>query len=84
LDLKSALGNIALIDVERETLRFRYRLVGTWVVEKWGYDMTGKFVDELPDPERLALVLEKYQTVVETRQPLCIRGKRIMDKRHWA
>jgi hypothetical protein len=84
LELGFALGNLVLIDVQREPLRFRYRLVGTWVVEKWGYDMTGKFVDELPDPQRLALVLEKYHQVVETGQPLCIRGRRIMDERPWA
>jgi hypothetical protein len=84
LDMRFALGNIVLIDVQREPLRFRFRLVGTSVVEKWGYDMTGRFVDELPDPVRLALVLEKYREVVETGQPLCIRGERNLDGRYWS
>ena len=62
-----------LIDVLINPIRHRYRLIGTRIVEKWGYDMIGKFVHELPDPERLAIVLENYRIVVETKRPLFIR-----------
>src|SRR5215469_17698305 len=43
-----ALGNVTLIDVLYEPLRFRFRLMGGLQAQRVGQDMTGKMVDELP------------------------------------
>jgi hypothetical protein len=83
LDLGFALGNITLIDVLYDPLRFRYRLHGSVIVERVGIDMTGKLVDEVAEPERRAFILENYRTVVATRQPLARHGRRTLDQRQW-
>jgi hypothetical protein len=41
------LPKIVLIDVEHEPQRFRFRLVGTDVVNVMGQDATGKYLDDL-------------------------------------
>lgn len=83
LDIGFALGNITLIDVLHDPLRFRYRLHGSVIVDRVGIDMTGKLVDEVPEPERRAFILDNYRTVITTRQPLERHGERTLDRRHW-
>lgn len=84
LQLGFALGNLLLIDVLRDPLQFRYRLVGTVAAERWGFDMTGKTLDELPAPERRHFILQNYSWIVENRRPMAIEGTRILDGRNWA
>jgi len=38
---------LRLYDVQRDPLRFRYRLIGTELVRFMGHDPTGKWVDEM-------------------------------------
>lgn len=47
LDMMPALGNIMLLDVERDGLDARYRLYGTKVADKAGRDWTGWLVSEM-------------------------------------
>lgn len=82
IEMKFALGNISLIDVFHDPLRFRYRLHGSLVTERMGGDMTGKFVDEIPAPGRV-FVEGSFRTVVLTRQPLVRGGERMVDQRFW-
>lgn len=51
LDLRGLLGNINLLDVVRgdSALRFRYRLFGSEFVFYHGGDLTGVWVDEIPN-----------------------------------
>ena len=70
LELGFVLGNLSLIDVLYDPLRFRLRLHGTLAVSRLGYDLTGKFVDEIPDPEFRAVALETYKKLVEVEQPM--------------
>ena len=59
---------IALVDIEDDPFRVRYRVVGTKMVEYVGHDFTGLYLDELkfskPD-ELLAL----YRRATEERVP---------------
>jgi len=64
------LPNLMLIDVLHEPRRYRYRLVGTNVVGATGTDRTGRFFDEVPFFRTYPAVIQQYETVVETRQPL--------------
>jgi hypothetical protein len=50
LRLRFLLGSLSLLEVQSEPLRFRYRLVGTDIVQRLGHELTGKFLDEHPDP----------------------------------
>ena len=66
--IKDLLPNIMLVDVEHEQLRFRYRVVGTRVVEYNGLEFTGRYLDEIGWPEEQQL-FNSYSQVVRTRLP---------------
>jgi hypothetical protein len=83
LDLGFALGNLTLIDVMHDPLRFRYRLLGSVTAQRWNVDLTGKMVDEHPEPERRDFILNNYRNVVTNREPLIIQGSRLLDGRQW-
>jgi hypothetical protein len=59
-----------IIDVLDDGARFRYRLVGTALVEANGKDYTGKYPDELLSEDRAAFVLNIYRTVCRIKRPL--------------
>jgi hypothetical protein len=69
LDLRAALGDIALVEVMRDPLRYRFRLDGTRQVERFGVDMTGKTLDELPDSTMRAITERSYREVVTAGRP---------------
>lgn len=76
-----ALGNVMLIDVLYEPLRFRFRLHGTELALRAGYDMTGKMADQLPDLENRGVLLERCRTLVEARRPIFVAADRLVDER---
>jgi len=69
-DLKYALGKLLLVDVRYRPLQFRFRLVGTELVDRAGFDLTGKTLDAYPNPEFRASMRQRYTAVVESRRPL--------------
>lgn len=69
LDFSYALGDVALVDVRHDPLRFRFRLDGTRHVERFGFDMTGKWLEDFPEPEMRQVIFDSYREVVEDRQP---------------
>ena len=69
LDFPYILGDVVLLDVLREPLRFRYRVVGTALAGWRGYDLQGKFVDDHPDRDYRDFVLARYRETVERRCP---------------
>ena len=83
IDMRFALGHISLVDVLYEPMRFRYRLHGSIIAARLGIDMTGKFVDEIPEPDRRGFVAENFRVVVVTRQPLLRSDERVMDEQAW-
>jgi hypothetical protein len=83
IDMRFALGYISLVDVLYEPMRFRYRLHGSIIAARLGIDMTGKFVDEIPEPDRRGFVAENFRGVVVARQPLLRSGERVMDEQAW-
>lgn len=71
-DLVYLLGHLFLLDtVSAETgLRFRYRLFGSAVTYYRGFDLTGRFLDEHPDPHFALRAHAAYLQAVQARQPL--------------
>jgi len=72
LDLKPLLGHITLMDVIRPPAgpqRFRYRLFGTAFVEWFGFDLTGKTIDDWPQPEYRDYLNASYREVVAAGRP---------------
>jgi hypothetical protein len=64
------LGNIILFDVLQDPQRFRYRLIGTNIVRRRGFGMTGKHLDEHPDAAFRDMALPVHEQVVAGRRPL--------------
>ncbi|HVJ43749.1 MAG TPA: PAS domain-containing protein [Dongiaceae bacterium] len=69
IDFSYALGDITLVDVLYEPLRFRFRLDGTRHVEHFGFDMTGRFLDTFPEPGMRQSIHDNYRSIVESREP---------------
>jgi hypothetical protein len=75
--MKPLLPYVYLVDVSHRPLRFRYRLVGTALVEFTGRDVTGKFVDEATYGAAAAPIYRLFELVVETRGPVGGRGRTV-------
>lgn len=83
VDLKFALGDITLIDVEPNPLRFRVRLEGTNAVARSRVDMTGRYVDQLPMAEYRTQLTESYARIVAERRPDWARRSVVLDQRSY-
>jgi len=83
LDFPYAIGFVTLVDVEHDPLRFRFRLVATPVTEHLGYELTGRFVDEVPEPAMRDYLDVSYRQLVTACRPLHERGERVLDRRVW-
>lgn len=70
-EIKGILGRIALVDVifQDNKYEFYYRLWGSIMTEIIGQDCTGKFITDLFPPEKLPLVQNVFESVVETACP---------------
>ncbi len=70
------LPNLRLIDVQREPLRFRYRLLGSRVDVVHGRNLANQWLDEAHagDPA-LANLLREYELIAETGEPSWRRGR---------
>jgi hypothetical protein len=67
---RKILPNLQIIDVIDQGARFRFRLVGTALVEANGKDYTGQYPDELLSKDRACFILNIYQTVCKLKRPL--------------
>ncbi|MBK8157713.1 MAG: PAS domain-containing protein [Rhodospirillaceae bacterium] len=68
-DLRPWLGHLAIVDIERNPFRLRYRLVGTRLTELLGHELTGRYVDELYSRRVRREATEAYRSVIEARRP---------------
>jgi hypothetical protein len=69
--LGDLLPHVFLLEVEYRPLRFRFRLVGAEIVERFGGDVTGRYIDEIEFSYRAPSVAAYYAAVVTTREPSC-------------
>lgn len=83
LDFRYVLGNVILLEVLSDPLRFRFRLMGANLTQRAGYDLTGKLIDDIPDTERRAFAKAFYGSVVEARQPRAAARERQFDGAVW-
>ncbi|MBS4047294.1 MAG: PAS domain-containing protein [Alphaproteobacteria bacterium] len=79
LELRFIIGHLILVDIEPDPLRFRYRLFGTAIVQRQGFDMTGKYLDQHPWPELAEKARETYTEVIESGQPALIRRRGLFN-----
>jgi hypothetical protein len=69
-DLRELLPNMLIVDVEHDPLRFRYRLVGTRVVEFNSQEFTGLYLGTIGWQEEQQLI-DAYTDATVDRAPLC-------------
>lgn len=67
-EVRELLPNLMMVDVERDPLRFRYRLVGTRVVDFSYRDFTGTYLDEAGWAETKGFI-RAYTDAVTERRP---------------
>lgn len=70
-EIPRLLPGIILLDVEPPNGRLRVRLTGTMVVEAYGEDYTGRYLDEIYFGDERGKVLSDYALPIQSRQPLC-------------
>lgn len=76
LELKDCLGNLCLVEVIGDAPpRFRYRLDGSNLALATGFDMTGKFLDQMPDERYRSFVTAIYLRVLEAKAPVFVANQ---------
>lgn len=83
LDLPFALGHLSLVAISDSPRRFHYRLVSTGVTADLGYEMTGKDVEDIPEPEMRDYVRAFYERALAARGPLYEEGTAVIEGRTW-
>lgn len=80
--LRFVIGSMVLVEVvPGDPVRFRYRLVGTDITDRIGAEITGKFLEEHPDKERIPLVRHTFMTTYTAEAPVVTRvNLRIYDR----
>ncbi len=81
IDVRHALGNIVLVDVQGEPPRFRFRLIGSKITRRDGVDMTGRWVDEVRAEEYRSVILSRLQGIAADPRPLLVHTRAFLDDR---
>lgn len=86
LDMRFALGGITLFDVVRapertDGYRFRYRLIGSDIVARDGFDLTGRWLDDLPLVQYRDLITSRLVGLMADPAPLLVHNRQFYDGR---
>ncbi len=80
-DIVPLLPRIWMLDIFRDPLRFRYRLVGTDIVRSVHRELTGQWVDEAqPETVSNPMLRDRYRFIAETGRPTWRRGPTHWDR----
>jgi len=83
LDIPDLLPILTLIEVLRDPLQFRLRLVGTGVVQALGRDGTGRFVDESLYGSDAPAIVATYRRMIEEVRPFQRRSRLTWNGTAW-
>lgn len=72
-EMRFLLGRILVLDVLHDPLRFRFRLVGTSLVEAVGFNPTGKLTTETGPRTYMLEVERHYAEAARRAEPVCHR-----------
>ena len=82
VDVRELLPNLMMLDALGDPTRFRYRLVGTRVVQYTGFDFTGRYLDEMVFQGR-DFMEECYRLVMTERRPVFGHYAWLVRSRHF-
>ena len=84
-ELRPWIGLVSLLDVSEDPRRFRWRLIGSRIVERTGRDRTGMWLDEIYSGAALRDFHRLFEKAVARREPLALSGSlQFLGKRHVA
>jgi hypothetical protein len=83
IDFPYALGRVSIVEVHRDPLRFRYRLVSTRLTQHLGYEMSSKYVDDIPEPAMRDFTRAFYKRALEHGAPLYESGAPRIERQQW-
>jgi hypothetical protein len=81
IEFRFALGHVVLVDVVPDPLRFHFRLVGTEIVRREGFDPTGQYLDQLQFTEIRDMLDGAYRAAVAAATPVHNIRQRVLDGR---
>jgi hypothetical protein len=79
LDLKYMMGNLNLLEVLHDPLRFRYRVHCSLAVDRVGLNLTGKTIDAYPEQDYAARVQAAFVEVTHSRKPKLDAGHELIN-----
>jgi len=85
-DIASIARYIAILDVLPEPdkpTRYKFRFAGTWHLDSFGVEMTGKYLDELRRGESLDRILQAYKTIADSGALHYWRRQSVMEAREY-
>lgn len=75
IDIPRLLPHILLVDVTYQpALRFHFRLVGTAVVELYGAEFTGRYLEEIDTGNFQNVIYSGYKSAIKTQAPFFQKG----------
>ena len=82
VDVRELLPNLMMIDMLGDPPRFRYRLVGTRVVQYTGFDFTGRCLDEMVFQGR-DFIEQCYRRMLSEKRPIFGHYAWLVRSRHF-
>jgi hypothetical protein len=80
-DIVTLLPRLWMLDVFRDPLRFRYRLVGTEIVRSVQRELTGQWLDEAqPESVSNPTLSNRYRFIVEAGRPTWRHGPTLWNR----
>ena len=75
IEIPRLMPDVALVDVLRDPLDYRYRLAGTHLVEMTGHDRTGQRMREFFTPAAIAATEKLLARLISAREPIAFEGR---------
>ncbi|HEY4345259.1 MAG TPA: PAS domain-containing protein [Parvibaculum sp.] len=75
IDIPRLMSDVAFLDIMRDPLDYRYRLVGTHIVEMVGHDRTGLRMREFLTPPAIEASAKSIERLIASREAIAFEGR---------
>jgi|APSaa5957512535_1039671.scaffolds.fasta_scaffold128337_1 hypothetical protein len=83
VDIPHLLSKLILLDVVRAPLRFRHRVIGTYITELTQRDLTGQWLLEDYYGDKFDYLFALHRKCVEDRAPIAVYGETLFRQMGW-
>jgi hypothetical protein len=74
-EIPRLLPNIQITELVDGGKRIRFRLAGTAIVEAYGAQLAGKYIDEVFSGKRLSFIEANYRKICSEKRPIMVRNR---------